>query len=285
MRVIQPRIVWPDRVLVATEQRQPLLDENLQGQQRLRACQRPRETVQLPGMGREAVVDQRNHLAGHRVRCERRTRRHRAGPGGTEGLAVIGVEIPLTADGFVALHQHTMSPTLLAVEVLHAQGLAPLRMRREFAHADEEVAVLADVQRQTAVVGDSLDRLQHPPVARRGHHQLRRSQSVDVGLQLRRQIAAIVGRIQPRVVQRSTRLLQRQREVAHRREKHHGARFARPHVGRLLRNLGHPHGVAIGVEAIEGRRVEVELVAQHDDQGAQISHPRPSGVGRHRNST
>ncbi len=40
-------------------------------------------------------------------------------------------------------------------------------------------------------------------------------------------------------------------------------------MGRLLGDLGHPDGIQPGIEAVEGGRVEIELVAQHKDQGAQ----------------
>jgi hypothetical protein len=95
---------------------------------------------------------------------------------GAEGLAGVGIEVPLAAERRVRVlrvHQHAVPLALLAVEVLHAQRLAPARVRRELAHAAEEVAVLADLQRQLAGLGDGLDRLKHAPVARRRHHQLR----------------------------------------------------------------------------------------------------------------
>ena len=38
---------------------------------------------------------------------------------------------------------------------------------------------------------------------------------------------------------------------------------------RFFGGLGHPHGIAGGVEAIEGRRVGIELVAEHDDEVAR----------------
>ena len=144
--------------------------------------------------------------------------------------------------------------------------LAALGMRSELAHADEEVAVLANLQRQVAGLGHGLDRLQHAPVARGSHHEASWLQAQDVGLQLRTQAAAIAIGLKAGVVQRAASGLQGECEVAHRRQEHHGARLARPHMGRLLGHLGHPHGVDAPIEAVEGRRIEVELVAQHDDQ-------------------
>jgi hypothetical protein len=75
------------------------------------------------------------------------------------------------------------------------------------------------------------------------------------------------------------------REVAHRREEHRDARFARPHVGRFLGHLGHPHGVAVGIETIEGRGVQIELVAEYQNQVAQRSHGAPCCVGRLQSNT
>ena len=64
--------------------------------------------------------------------------------------------------------------------------LRPARVRRELAHAAEEVAVLAEVQRQAVGLRHGLDRLQHPPVAGRRQHQAGGAQALDVGVQLRR---------------------------------------------------------------------------------------------------
>ena len=45
---------------------------------------------------------------------------------GRRGLAVLRVEIPAAADGFVAVHQQSRAPAHLAVEIFHAQRFAPL---------------------------------------------------------------------------------------------------------------------------------------------------------------
>jgi hypothetical protein len=37
-------------------------------------------------------------------------------------------------------------------------------------------------------------------------------------------------------------------------------------VGRLVGHLGHPYRIDPGLESIEGGRLEVELVAEHQDQ-------------------
>ncbi len=289
VRVVQPRIARPHGVLVATEQRQPLLNEGPQGLQRLHARDGPRKAVQPAGVECEAGVDERDHLARDGIGLERRTPRHGARAGCAEGLTVVGVEVPLAADGLIVLpiafHQHVVTLALLAIEVLHAQRLAVLGMRSEVANAAEEVTVLANLQRQVAGLGHGLDRLQHAPFARGGHLEAGWLQAQDVGLQLRTQSAEIAIGIQAGVVQRAAGGLQGEREMAHRRQEHHGARLARPHMGRLLGHFGHPHGVDARIETVEGRCIEVELIAQHDDQGTQLSHAQPCCVGRRRSST
>ena len=97
------------------------------------------------------------------------------------------------------------------------------------------------------------------------------AQAFDVGVQLRLQAAVVGGVVQPGVVQGSAGRVQGLREVAHRGQEHHRARLARPDMRRFLGHLGHPHRVVCGVEAVERGSVQVELVAQHEDQVAQFS--------------
>ena len=267
--VVKPRIARPHRILVTAKQRQALLHEGLQCLQRVRTRHRPREAVEAARMLRKALGHERDHLARQRIGLEAAARRHCARAGSTKGLAVLGIEIPLSAERQVLVlrvHQHAMPLALLAVEVLHAQRLAAAGMCRELAHADEEVAVLADLQRHGAGLGHGLEDLQHAPVAWCRHDQPGRPQPLDVAAQLLGQTAAIVRCVEPRVVQRAAGRLQRQREVPHRRQEHHGAGPARPYVRRLVDHLGHPDRVELALEAIEGGSLEVELVAQHQHQ-------------------
>jgi hypothetical protein len=198
---------------------QALLDEVVQRLQCLIAGHRPGEAVQATRMPREPRLDEGDDLARHGIGLEAAARRHRTRAAGTEGLAVVGIEVPLATKRrvfVVRIHQHTVPLALLAIEVLHPQRLAAARMRRELTHADEEVAVLAYLQRQSAGIGHRLDRLQHAPVARGGHDQPGWPQALDVSLQLRGQAAAVARCVESRVMQRATGRLQRQREVPHR---------------------------------------------------------------------
>jgi len=54
-------------------------------------------------------------------------------------------------------------------------------------------------------------------------------------------------------VQRAASGLQGEREVTHSRQDHRSARLARPHMGGLLGNLGHPHRFEGRAEAVERR--------------------------------
>ena len=240
--------------------------------------------MQLAGVRREVGIDERDHLARDGVGFEARAWWDIARTGSAERLAVVGVEVPLAADGFVAVHQHAMALALLAVEILHAQGLAALGMGCEFADGAEEVAVFANLQWQTAGLGHGLHRLKNAPVARCGHHQSGRSQARDVSLQLGLQAPCVVSCIQLRVVQRAASGLQGDRKVPHRRQEQSRARLARPHVSRFVGHLRHPHGVGARVEAVEGGRGEVELIAQHDDEVTQFSHVGPCRDDRLRSS-
>jgi len=115
---------------------------------------------------------------------------------------------------------------LLTIEILHAQGFAAFGMRSELANGGEKMSILANIQRQIIRLGHGLDRLQHAPVARGGQHEAGRLQVKDVRLQLRTQTATIAWRIQAGVVQRALGGLKGERKMAHRRQEHHGARFA-----------------------------------------------------------
>jgi hypothetical protein len=53
------------------------------------------------------------------------------------------------------------------------------------------------------------------------------------------------------------------REVPHSAQEQGDALFARPNVCGLFAGFGHPNRVLLWVKAVEGCRVEVELVAQN----------------------
>jgi len=251
VRVVQPGLARPHGVLVRSEQRQPLADECLQGVQRLFARDGPGEAVQAARVCCKPGVDQRQYLARQGVWDKGRAGRQGARTRFAESLAVVWIEVPLPADRIIALHQHAMSLALFAVEILHAQGLATLGVSGEFTYRGEEVTVLPDLQGHATALGNRLDGLQHAPFAGRCHHQPLGLQLLQVGLQLRGQATVVVWCVQRRVVQPAPGRLQGQREMTHRRQEQGDARSARPHVGGFLGDLGHPHGIPVGVKAVK----------------------------------
>ena len=97
VRVVQPGLARPHRVLVAAEQGQSLADESLQRHERLCPRHRPGEVVQPAGVRGEARFDQRDHLARDGIGLEHRTR-------GVEAVERGGVQVEL-----VAQHEHQVA--------------------------------------------------------------------------------------------------------------------------------------------------------------------------------
>ncbi len=184
LRVVQPRLARPHGVLIAAKEWQPLRNENVQRLQRLRASHRPGEARERARMLRKAGLDQGQDLARQHVRLEAGARRQAPRTFGPESCAVVRVEIPLTTDRLALVHEHLVALPQLAVEVLEPQGVAPLGVDGEFAHGIEEMAVLADFQRQPGALDHRLQRLPHAPVARRCHRHSVREQRRQCRLQL-----------------------------------------------------------------------------------------------------
>ena len=69
-------------------------------------------------------------------------------------------------------------------------------------------------------------------------------------------------------------------EVAHGGEKQRDPGLVAPDVLALVGHLRHPHPVAGPVEAVEGRRATVELVAEDEDEGSHGGRPDRGGGGR-----
>ena len=267
-RVVEPGLAWPHRILVAPEVRQAVRDEGFERLQRLLARHRPGEIIEPSRVHREARVDQIDDLSRHSVGLEASRRRHVTWPRRAEGLAVVGIEVPLPADRLAVLHQHAVALAQLAVEVFETERLAALGVRRELAHRAEEVPIVAYLQRQPGTLGDGPKRLQHAPVTRCAHHQPLRMQALDRAQQFIGERGAAGGVVEPRVVQRPTGTAKRLRKVPHGGQEHRDARLARPHLRRLFGDLGHPDGVMRRIEAIECGRFQIELIAQHDDERA-----------------
>ena len=112
-------------------------------------------------------------------------------------------------------------------------------------------------------------RLQHPPVAGAGEHDLLRLMLSDggaqaVGQRLRRAVV-----IEAAIEHRAALGALSVGEVAHGGEEQHQLFLVLAQIGRLLLRLGHQDRVARGVEAVERGAVGVELVAADHHKAAQ----------------
>jgi len=70
-------------------------------------------------MLRTAVLHQRQHFAGGRIRVKRQRRFGVSRTFLPETLPVLRIEIPRATGGFVGIHEHAMLAPQLAVEKLH----------------------------------------------------------------------------------------------------------------------------------------------------------------------
>ena len=262
----KPGFAGPERVLPAPEVGQPLANEGLQRLQRVLARDGPAEALERAGVRGESGVHQCDHLLSDRVRRYAVRRGYVDGPAAAEALAVLCVEIPLPAFGLAAVHQHTVTPAHLAIEVLHAQLLAPCGVRGEIAYGAEKVAVIAQVERQAGLGCHVAQRLQHARVSGSGKQQCRGAQPLDVTRQNVCERARVGGLVQLGVMQCPTFCPQRLREVPHGREEERRALLAGGHVGGFFRHLGHPHRILHGIETVEAGGVDVQLIAENDHQ-------------------
>ena len=186
-----------------------------------------------------------------------------AGAGLGKRLAVVGIEIPLSACGLITLHQHIVSLTHGTVEKLHAQLFAASGVRGKVAGRSVEVPVFAHFQRHLMGSRHGFDQLQHPPVAGLDHDQLRGTQALQSALQFGSQTARVGRVVQVGVVHCEAGGTQVGRKVAHRGQKQGDARLGGPDMGGLFRHLGHPHRILRRVEPVERAGLRVELITQH----------------------
>ena len=284
--VVEPGFAGPQGVFVAPEQGQAMGDERPQGFEALCAGDRPGKAVQPTRVVGKALVDQVEDSLGGGVGFEAAARRQGTGPLRTEGFAVVGVEVPLTPFGLAIVgQQDAVALAQFPVEILQPQLFSPFGVGREVPHGGEEMPVVPHVQGQTGCGSHGLDRLPHPPIAGGGHHQLLGPQLRHCAGKFVREAAAVVGIVQPAVVQGIAFVAQCLGEMPHGGQKQRRALFAGRDVGRLLRHLGHPHGILLWVESVECGGLDVELVAQHDHQMPQrgsrcVSHGGLSAGGR-----
>ena len=236
----------------------------------------------------EALVHRLDDRACCRVGLEPRGPRQLAGAVPAEGLAVVGVPIPLTADRLRAVHEHIVLPAHGAVEMLHDQAAPVPGPGCEAVDGAIEVAVLADLQRD-GLLGSRLTQLgEHPVITRLDQDKPLGVPSWQIlPQQPTKARPPVRGRVhgQGVVVDRDPIARQGVAKVAHGREEQHQALLMGGDVGGLVGELRHPDRIAFRIEIVEGGRVPVELIAGNEDQMAQAVSPhcpasrRPAGSG------
>ncbi len=259
-RVEQRGLPLRHRVLVVAEPLEAALDEVAQRDPRLARGDRPVERVERAEMVRESLANQREHLLRRGVGHEAHRRRRQ--DLGRQRAAVLGVEVPLAADGLAALHEQPGFPPHLAVEELHPELLLVPGPPAEALEVAEEARVLADLDRQARRLLPALHVLQHAELARvraddgRGAQPRRGAQhlaaeGVGVGLVVERD-----------VLHPDAPRAQLGRKVPHGGEDKRDLLRVVRHVGALPHHLDHQHRVARRIEVGERGERMAALVAE-----------------------
>ena len=93
----------------------------------------------------KSLFYERHHIARDRIRFEALARWRLMIF--RQGLTVLGVEIPRPAHRIVAFHQEAGLLTHLAIEIFHAQLLAPVGPARKFIERGDKTIILTNGER------------------------------------------------------------------------------------------------------------------------------------------
>ena len=225
------------RILVIAEMRQCGLQEMRECRLGIGAGGGKPEGFERPEMVGKTCLDQINHLAGDRIGGKAQRLRHQKVA--LRGLAVVMVEIPLAAFRLLAVHQQPGLAAHLAVEILHAQRLAPLSPAIELGMAGDETVVGEDLNIQGRI--KRLQALQHAPLAGFGHADMGGTMPLGSAEQFARKAAAIAGTIQPNIIDLPAGQTQLFGEMAHCGKEESNLLFMMANIACLTHNLGHQH--------------------------------------------
>ena len=273
--VEQPGFAGPHRILELTEAGQPVRDEVLQRGFRLLRRHRPVEVFQAAGVVRKMPFDVLDDLLRARVRCKGQRRRQGARPVPAKAVAVVGIKIPLSTSGLLALHEEPGLLTHAAIEVFHARLLASFQPLRECVARAEKVGIRVHLEGQTARARAGIEGLLDVVLSGLGHAQPIHGHFAQRGSE---GIVEGVMRVGPQrqVMHPPTALSELIGKMPHGAEEDRDAGLVRPHLVALSEAFAHPHRVAGGVRRLQGRVLQRQLVAENDDQpvGALRAHGR-----------
>ena len=151
VRVIQPNLTLPHRILVQAKRGQSVLNEAVKRFKGVRACDGPAKAVQSARVCSQLLIDQVHHILCDAVGLKSQGFWQQARACLAKAATVFFVKVPLTTDGFFAVHQDASFLTQLAVEKLLAQLFAALGVLCKVTHGAKEVRVIPNVQCQVII--------------------------------------------------------------------------------------------------------------------------------------
>ena len=169
--MIQKRFIRPHRVFPQPKVWKDVVDKVLQKGFRLLPRHRQLEMIETSRMIRKTSFHQFDHFLCCRIGPKYFGLRQFTRSGLAETFTVVMIEIPLTAFGLIAVHQHIVLLSHLAVEKLKQQAFAPVRILCKLLDRTVKVAIGSNVQRDAEFIRNSLKLLSHTPVAGLNHDQ------------------------------------------------------------------------------------------------------------------
>ena len=253
-------------VFIVAEVRQRLGDEGFQASQRLGAVQRPAQGCGL-WLAQAVHTTALQHCPQPAVIvCRAPVGRLRRSP--RPGLAVVVVKVPPPAFGLaVGIQQQPVAAAHVAVEMLHQPLAAPLHQCGQLATCRQKVFAVHHVPGQRLAGSPGLQLGIQPPLV--GLLPLHAAGTVVPGQRL--QVAgdglAVAGTLQRYIAHAVAGGTQLARKIAHGRKNRQYFLGVVQHVVGFLAHL-HQHIDHLRVHLLEPAVPGVELVAQHQPQGA-----------------
>jgi hypothetical protein len=191
--------------------------------------------------------------------------------------------------GCPSRHQQAGLAAHLAIEELHHEIVARLCPGLEFQYPADEAIVGKHVDGDAESPGPAVDHRLHAPFARLDYADRGWGVAPHRALYLAAEAAAIVGIVEPYIVDIPAFGLQFRREMPHRREDQCDLRLVVPDVGRLLRNLHHQDDGVVLRHAPERGKAVRQLIAEYGDEDRHSSanarvrrrDARPQSVAHH----
>ena len=140
----------------------------------LRACDGPAKAVQSARVCSQFFIDQVHHILCDAVGFKPQGFGQQARACLAKAATIFFVKVPLTTDGFFAVHQDASFLTQLSVEKLLAQLFATLGVLCKVTHGAKEVRVIPNVQCQVIIFSNGSQALQNSPFPRSCHEQFLR---------------------------------------------------------------------------------------------------------------